>query len=195
MSQASTASASFSAATAPSAKISPAKLAHLVFRTPRYEQMVSWYCTVLEASIVFADAMLTFITYDDEHHRAAFVNLPQLTDLDPMAAGVDHVAFTYASLGDLLHTWERLRAAGIEPVWCINHGPTTSMYYRDPDGTRVELQIDNFPGHEELDAWFHSGAFARNPIGVEFDPSVLAERWRAGVPVEELVRQGSTNAR
>lgn len=172
--------------------IVPAKLAHLVFRTPRYERMVSWYCEVLQAEPVFADAMLTFVTYDDEHHRLAFVNLPHLADLDPMAAGVDHVAFTYASMDDLVRTYERLKAAGILPVWCINHGPTTSMYYADPDGTRVELQIDNFASLEDLDAWFHSGAFARNPIGVEFDPDVLSRLHREGVPLERLVQQGST---
>ncbi len=182
------------ASTAP-ARVSPAKLAHLVFRTPRYDAMVKWYCTVLEAEPVFADPMLTFITYDDEHHRAAFVNLPHLTDLDPGSAGVDHVAFTYRNLGDLLHTYSRLKAEGIEPVWCINHGPTTSMYYADPDGTRVELQIDNFESVEALHAWFQSGAFLKNPIGVGFDPDVLVEKFRAGTPVSELIRQGSTSAR
>ena len=173
-------------------KISPAKLAHLVFRTPRYEKMVQWYSTVLEASAVFSDAMLTFLTYDEEHHRVAFVNLPQLADLNPMAAGVDHVAFTYRTMDDLLRTFERLKAASILPVWCINHGPTTSMYYSDPDGTRVELQIDNFATNEALDAWFRSGAFANNPIGVEFDPEVLLQMHRDGVPLERLVQQGST---
>ena len=174
--------------------VSPSKLAHLVFRTPRYDAMVQWYCTVLGASPVFADAMLTFITYDEEHHRVAFVNLPQLADLNPMAAGVDHVAFTYRSLDELLATYERLKGAGILPQWCINHGPTTSMYYCDPDGTRVELQIDNFATNEELDAWFRSGAFALNPIGVEYDPDRLLEMYRAGTPVERLVQQGATNA-
>lgn len=176
------------------AVISPARLAHLVFRTPRYDAMVAWYTAVLGARTVFSDAMLTFLTYDDEHHRVAFVNLPQLADLDPGAAGVDHVAFTYNSLGDLLATYERLKAAGILPVWCINHGPTTSMYYSDPDGTRVELQIDNFATSEALEAWFRSGAFAANPIGVEYDPDDLLRMFREGRPVEELVRQGATNA-
>lgn len=178
----------------PSPPVSPSKLAHLVFRTPRYDAMVAWYCTVLGAKPVFADAMLTFATYDDEHHRVAFVNLPQLRDLDPMAAGVDHVAFTYADLGELLGTYERLKAEGILPVWCINHGPTTSMYYQDPDGTRVELQIDNFASTAELDAWFRSGAFAVNPIGVEYDPETLLKMSRDGTAVERLVQQGATRA-
>jgi catechol-2,3-dioxygenase len=157
--------------------------------------MVKWYSTVLEAHAVFADAMLTFLTYDDEHHRVAIVNLPHLADLDTGSAGIDHVAFTYADMGDLLHTYERLKAEGIEPVWCINHGPTTSLYYADPDGTRVELQIDNYASVEDLEAWFHSGAFAKNPIGVNFDPDTLVQMYRDGVPHEKLIQQGSTGAR
>src|SRR6185369_11808841 len=93
--------------------IAPAKLAHLVFRTPRYDAMVKWYSTVLNTRTMFSDAMLTFLTYDEEHHRVAFINLPQLADLNPLSAGLDHVAFTYASLAELLQTYERLKGEGI----------------------------------------------------------------------------------
>jgi hypothetical protein len=61
------------------------------------------------------------------------------------------------------------------------------MYYVDPDGNRVELQIDNFATAAEGQAWMLSPAFDRNPIGVEFDPDDLARRFHAGVPVAELV--------
>ena len=109
----------------------------------------------------------------------------------PQSAGIDHVAFTFASLGDLLHTYRRLAGIGIEPYWCINHGPTTSLYYRDPNGIQVELQIDNFARIEDLNGWMRSGAFQQNPIGVEFDPEVLSERFESGDPLEALVQQGS----
>jgi catechol-2,3-dioxygenase len=36
-----------------------------------------------------------------------------------------------------------LKGAGITPFVSVNHGLTTSFYYRDPDGNGVELQIDN----------------------------------------------------
>ena len=39
--------------------------------------------------------------------------------------------------------------------------------------------------------WLRSGAFKRNPIGVELDPDVLCERFDRGDPVAELVRQES----
>ena len=75
---------------------------------------------------------------------------------------------------------------GIRPYWCVNHGPTTSMYYRDPDKNQVELQIDNFATVAEGLAYMKSPAFAKNPIGVEFDPDDLATRFRAGSSVKEL---------
>src|SRR5262249_44087341 len=74
----------------------------------------------------------------------------------------------------------RLKERGIRPFFCVNHGPTTSMYFRDPDGNRVELQIDNFATAEEGVAWMYSPAFDKNPIGVEYDPDQLVARFQAG---------------
>jgi len=169
----------------------PTKLAHFVIRSAHYDETVRWYQLVLGAEVAFANPFLTFMTYDDEHHRVAVINLPSAPEPPPGARGIDHVAFTFATLDDLLHTYRRLAAAGVRPYWCINHGPTTSLYYRDPDGIQVELQIDNFDSDEALDAWMRSGAFQANPIGVEFDPDVLAARLERGDPLDELVRQGS----
>lgn len=169
-------------------RIAPVKLAHVVRRTARFEEMVAWYETVLAARVVHADGMLAFLTYDDEHHRIAIARIPGIEDASPMAAGTDHVAFTHAGLGDLLNTWARLRAEGIEPYWCLNHGPTTSMYYKDPDGNKVELQIDNFDT-EETNRWMRSGEFAENPIGVIFEPEELLARYRSGEPLETLLRR------
>jgi hypothetical protein len=69
----------------------------------------------------------------------------------------------------LLSTYRRLKAAGKLPHWPISHGVTTSMYYRDPDNNRVELQIDNFATSAELDGYFHSRTFAENPVGVTYE--------------------------
>lgn len=168
-------------------RIVPKQLAHIVRRTSRLPELVAWYETVLGAEVVHRDDTLVFLTYDDEHHRIAIAGIPGLEDQPAFAAGTDHVAFTYATLGDLLYTYERLRKNGIEPFWCINHGPTISMYYKDPDGSRVELQVDTMPTAESIDAWMKSGAFAANPIGVVFDPDDLIERYRAGEPLETLV--------
>ncbi len=176
----------------------PTKLAHVVFQTNRMKEMRDWYCTVLGGHVIYENEHLSFVTYDDEHHRVAFVDFGPLAPRDPKAGtalmmqpsdqpGLHHVAFTFGSMGEFLDTYTRLESQAIRPFFCVNHGPTTSMYYRDPDGNRIELQIDNFATAEEGQAWMHSPAFDRNPIGVEFDPDALVEKFRAGVPVAELV--------
>ncbi|KUI26524.1 VOC family protein [Mycobacterium sp. GA-2829] len=166
--------------------VSPARLAHVVLRTTQYDDVVAWYKLVLGADIRFeAPGMICFLTYDDEHHRIAVVNVPDLVDRPPMAVGVDHIAFTYASLGDLLDTYERLKASSVRPYWTINHGPTISFYYRDPDNNQIELQVDNFPTSDDANA-FLAAEFPKNPIGVELDPEDLVRRFRDGVPEAEL---------
>ena len=175
----------------------PTKLAHFVLQTNQIPRMRDWYCATLQAEVVHEDAHLCFVTYDDEHHRIAFVDPGPLAPRAPVhegrlvdtaePPGLHHVAFTYPSMGAFLDNYVRLRDTGIRPFRCINHGPTTSMYYRDPDGNRVELQIDNFPTAQEGRDWLKTPAFAANPIGVDFAPDDLLARFRAGVPVAELV--------
>ena len=86
--------------------IRPSKFAHVVYRTRQFEQMLACYQLVFDARIQHQDAVLAFLTFDDEHHRFAFVDLEVLrpdgdeTDMRNLI-GVDHVAYTYASLTDL----------------------------------------------------------------------------------------------
>jgi len=170
------------------ARIQPEKLAHFVIRTSRYREMVNWYQDLLETEIAFGDAQATFMTYDDEHHRVAILNMPGLLPRTRAMAGVDHVAFTYRSLDDLLATYERLAKDGLKPVWPINHGGTTSLYYEDPDANYVELQIDNFPSRSATNEFLADERFKTNPIGIDFDPEDLLARRKAGASVEELTR-------
>src|SRR5438128_7579714 len=96
-------------------RITPQKFSHTVIRTTRLKEMVEWYQTVLNAEIVREFPHLVFMTYDEEHHRLAFVSIPGLVERPKLSAGHDHLAFTYESLGDLVATYERLKAAGITP--------------------------------------------------------------------------------
>jgi catechol 2,3-dioxygenase-like lactoylglutathione lyase family enzyme len=171
-------------------KLAPIRFAHAVLQTNQLSRMLEWYRTVLEADVQFANEWIAFITYDEEHHRLAFVARPGTIDKVPNAAGLAHLAYAYADLDELVATYERLKAVGIVPVRTINHGPTTSMYYADPDGNQVELQIDNFATAAECHAWFFRSEFAENPIGILFDPEDLAAQFHAGVPITQLKQYG-----
>src|SRR5687767_3338803 len=125
----------------------PTKLAHVVYSTRRFDEMLDWYQKVFEATVVYQNPALAFLTYDDEHHRFAFINMsafkPDAADIGERAdTGVNHVAYTYAKLGDLLDTYVRLKQSGIAPYWPVHHGVTLSLYYQDPDGNRMEFQVD-----------------------------------------------------
>lgn len=169
----------------------PTKFAHVVYQTRRFEEMLAWYQQVFEASVVYQNPALAFLTYDDEHHRFAFINMsafkPDGAEVGERAdTGVNHVAYTYANLGDLLETYARLKQAGITPYWPIHHGMTLSLYYQDPDGNRMEFQVESCRV-EEANAFMLSEAFAANPIGVPIDPEALLAQYREGVPVDQLL--------
>ena len=71
----------------------------------------------------------------------------------------------------------------------MNHGFTTSLYYLDPDGNEVEIQVDNYKTKDSMNAWFATGAFDRNFVGYAFDPEYMVERFRAGVPEDQILQQ------
>lgn len=182
---------------------SPAKLAHVVLYSRQVPVMRDWYVNVLDAHVVYETPTLSFITYDNEHHRIAIGDpvaaqkmgeealkvvgsTPTVAELslEELAAlprhGLAHIAFTYDTLADLLGNWERLDEQSVRPILTVNHGTTTSMYYADPDGNQIELQVDNFDTAEEGTAFLESESFARNPVGELFDPADLLTRLRAG---------------
>lgn len=171
-------------------RVAPTKLAHLVLRTAQFEEMKAFYCRLLNAKVVFSSSIVAFLTYDQEHHRLGLVHRTELEPNSPSHAGLEHVGFTFGSLAELLHTYQRLKTEGILPFWCVNHGTTTSLYYADPDANQVELQVDNFETLDALQQWFQAGAFRKNPIGVNFEPEDLLERYLSGEPVAELLKQG-----
>ena len=174
---------------------SPKKLSHLVLQTNRREQMVEWYCKVLGAELLFQNKFIAFISYDDEHHRVAFLDPGPLND--KVAAegktaraggevGLHHVAFTFDPL-DLADHYDGLKAQGIAPHRCVNHGMTTSMYYYDPDRNQVELLVDNFATAIEGQNYMRRrSATDKNPVGIVYDPEELVGQVRSGLKIEEL---------
>src|SRR5437867_7497612 len=168
----------------------PSKFAHVVYQTHRFEEMVDWYLRVFEATIRHKDDKLAFLSYDDEHHRMAFLNLGLAENgAAPKKAagvGVHHVAYTWKDLGELVETYKRLKTYGVLPAVPIRHGLTLSLYYQDPDGNMMEYQID-LMGMKEADEFMRGPAFAANPVGEPFDPAELAARYDEGKPVDDLV--------
>jgi len=163
------------------------KFAHVVFQTSQPEQMSDWYCTVLDGHVVYEDEGLAFITFDSEHHRVALLKVPvPLQPKTPAIAAMHHVAYTFDTIDDLLDRYVLLRDRGIAPAVCIAHGVTTSMYYRDPDGNMVEMQIDRFADPDDATRYMRGPEYAADSVGPAFDPEELLQARRGGATVAEL---------
>ena len=175
-------------------RIRPEKFVHVVYRTRRFEEMLGWYLKVFDAKVRHQNPALAFLTYDDEHHRFAFLNLsvvdPTGDQLDRRGViGVDHVAYTYSNVRDLFENYAQLKELGITPYWCIHHGVTVSMYYADPDGNQMEFQVESYASNDEANGFMEGPHFAQNPIGVEYDPDEWLSRLRSGeAPAGFLLR-------
>lgn len=58
--------------------VKPNKLAHVVFRSANFNAMRQFYLTFLGATVSHEDQNICFMTYDEEHHRLALINMPHL---------------------------------------------------------------------------------------------------------------------
>jgi hypothetical protein len=94
----------------------------------------------------------------------------------------------HLNIEHLFSRYELLQQAGVEPHRCFNHGPSTSFYYKDPDGNVVEMSATNFPDESGYLAYFQSEAYKRNISGIEIDPISYVARFRSGTPLADLVR-------
>lgn len=170
----------------------PKQLAHVVYRTRRFEQMLAWYAKVFNAKVQYRNPALAFLTFDDEHHRFAFADLgvirPGEDDPDDRGMiGIDHVAWEYGSIRDLLENYAELKSAGIEPYWAVNHGMSASLYYADPDGNQMEFTVDCFAEKADCSAYFKGDAIGANPVGAEYDPDEWLAQLRAGASEVDLL--------
>jgi catechol 2,3-dioxygenase len=172
-------------------------LHHVTMKTSRLDEMVDWYALVIGAQVQFRNEVAAWTTNDEANHRIAFLAVPGLSDDANKIRhnGMHHSAFEFDSFADLMFTFDRLRKAGIEPAFCLDHGLTISLYYGDPEGNYVELQSDNFSDWKRSSEYMRtSPVFAENPIGVFFDPGRVYDTFKSGTDFKTLqkaVRAGA----
>ena len=169
-------------------------LHHVNLKTTRLQEMIDWYAAAIGTEVVFRNDVAAWLSNDGANHRIALLAFPGYRD-DPdkeRSTGIHHTAYEFASFDDLMATYARLRGEGIRPVACLDHGMTTSLYYRDPDGNRVELQTDNFGDWEQSRAFMlNAPEFEANPIGVFFDPDAVLSAYEAGADFAEIHRRAT----
>lgn len=170
------------------AEVIKPQLHHWGIRTLQFQEMLDWYTKVVGFEVVLAaesPVQSAFVTNDDAHHRGGFFQFPgiQPHPEGSLPPAVNHLAFEFDSLEDLLSSWERIKAEGIEPLMCTDHGPTFAFYYKDPDNHTVELLCD---AAEDPGAVMRDPALTANPMGHFVDPAKLLEALRSGLSPSEI---------
>jgi len=167
--------------------IRPPKLHHATFTTMDVDAMVAFYELVAGLQPVYYAEHAAWLTNDEANHRIALLRLPGVHPPadKPNSVGLHHTAFEYDSFDGWIDNYERLRDAGIRPVVCLDHGMTMSMYYQDPDGNGVEIQVDVFDdwavskewmwASQEF-SWLESGGQLPMPVAAVGGELSLGER-------------------
>lgn len=157
---------------------SPCALAHVVLRSTEtnYDKMITFYRELLNAEIILEEETFVFFRYDHEHHRVAILKTPETQLKEGDHAGLEHVSFTYATLTAMARVYAHMKALGFTPYWAVNHGMTSSMYYRDPECNKVEIQVENFDTPQKADAFVRGPLFTANPIGTDIESESWAQR-------------------
>lgn len=166
------------------------KFHHTTFATLHLDEMVSFYEKVAGLEpVYYAADQGAWLTNDEANHRIALLALPGLKAPEDKGhtTGLHHTAFEYGDFDQWIDNYVRLRDEGIVPFLNLDHGMTMSMYYQDPEGNGVEIQVDGFGSWSKGKEWmWASEGFGANPIGVHFDPEQILGAHRAGLSFEEI---------
>lgn len=167
----------------------PSRFSHAVLQSHHAKELVDWYVDLLDGHVIFEGSGLAFMTYDDEHHRLGFKQLPgDAPAALPNVPGLVHLAYAYDSIAELADQYVRMRDHGVYPRLTVNHGLTLSLYYQDRDAHMVEMLVDLLDP-AEASALMYSPYFARNPVGVLVHPEDLVQRIREGLTADVLVEE------
>lgn len=177
------------------------KLQHFGLTTSNMDAMLDWYQKVLGMTLNHRTKSLggprnspwmsaAFVSNDEVNHRIAIFEMPDLVvdPEKPRHARLQHVAFEYETLDDLLGTYVRLKALGILPVMAADQGVQMVIYYSDPDQNSVELNVSNYGN--EWTATEHIRT--AQPNLAVFDPEKVVAARKAGASPWELHERAST---
>jgi glyoxylase I family protein len=121
---------------------------HVALSVSNRDASAEWYARMLDFEELFreegADRKVCVMRFRGDGYAVGLVEHSggDGNSFDPRRRGLDHVAFTVASLDELSHWADRLSAHGIEPSRVIEIGRGAILNFRDPDGLALALFWD-----------------------------------------------------
>ena len=115
-------------------------VSHFEIRARDTAVMEKFYTEVLGFQVTdrgrLRDRELVFLSHSpEEHHQIVLI----ASEASQPGSGIGHVAFRVDSLDEVRQVYEKVRALPHSKPEPVSHGNTWSVYFRDPEGNRIEV--------------------------------------------------------
>jgi catechol 2,3-dioxygenase len=120
------------------------KLGHIVLKVRDARRSRDFYTRALGLEVAHEDLErgAVFLSFGTQHHDLALFQLATGEAPAPSQPGLHHAAWQVGSFAELQAAHRELGALGIAVESVVEHNVSRSVYFRDPDGNRVELYCD-----------------------------------------------------
>jgi catechol 2,3-dioxygenase len=128
----------------PSSSVPSLAFSHMGLYVTDLARMEDFYTRLLGFTVTdrgdLGSTQLVFLSRDPkEHHQIV------LASGRPGAAGfnpINQISFRMAEFSGLREMHRRLQGEGVAEMSPVSHGNALSIYFRDPEGNRIELFVD-----------------------------------------------------
>ena len=148
--------------------ISPApSFSHFGFFVSDIQRMKSFYSSLFGLSVTDegpfpGGQQLVFLSGDpEEHHQLVLVDgRPEHTQFNV----INQISFYVADLQALIDFYKKVLKLDVDDLQAITHGNAWSIYFRDPEGNRIEVYTHT--------PWYISQPF-REPVDLNLDSETI----------------------
>jgi catechol 2,3-dioxygenase len=120
------------------------RLGHVVLNVRDAAKSKEFYTRTLGLRVAHEDLArgTVFLSFGREHHDLALFQMATGEPPEASQPGLHHMAWQLGNFEELQAAYKELKAIGVPVESTIEHNVTRSVYFRDPDGNRVELYCD-----------------------------------------------------
>ena len=120
------------------------RLGHIVLNVRDAAKSKEFYTRTLGLRVAHEDLQrgTVFLSFGRTHHDLALFQMATGEPPDAKQPGLHHMAWQLGDFEELQAAYRELKAIGVPVESTVEHNVTRSVYFRDPDGNRVELFCD-----------------------------------------------------
>jgi len=122
----------------------PIRVGHLVLNVKNLDESTKFYTDILGFEIALQRPNGTFLTCGKIHHDLALFQAPEgALPVTQGQLGLNHFAVQVEDISDLKEVYNELKDSGASLDSNTDHGMTSSIYFFDPDGNKIEFFCNN----------------------------------------------------